>query len=229
MIEAKAAIFDMDGTLVDTIKRFFTIFNELLQERGGRALTWRHFFRSYVDDTLDNIIAPAGTGGREKCLHAFWLKFLRRYREDDPGSKLIPGAKSVLRALHDRDVPIAVITSCIVPPAKLRVELAGFGLAKYVSAIATAHDVVRSLESGHHFSKVEIFQKAVERLGVDPRDCVVIGDYWNDIRDGRKLGARTVGVLTGFMRRELLERYGPDVIIGGVRDLLKVVKFEAGS
>ncbi len=229
MITAKVAIFDVDCTLVDTLKRFFVIFNELLDEMGNKPISWKHFFKVYVDDTLDEIIAPPGTGGREKRLHDFWLKFLRMYREDDPGSKLIPGVRPVFRKLYSKGVPIAVITSCIVPPAKLRKELAGFGLAKYISAIATAHDVVYYLERGHHFSKVEILQKAAERLGVDSKDCVVTGDYWNDIRDGKKFGAKTVAVLTGRMRRELLERYHPDAIIDGVKDLLKVVKFEAES
>ncbi len=226
MITAKAAIFDLDSTLVDTLRRFFDVFNELLEERGDKPLPWQDFFGCYVADTLDDVVAPPSTKSRKEHLHEFWLEFLRRYRDGDPGSKLIPGVKEVLEQLHRAGVPIAVITSCIVPTNKLRMELAGFGLNKFVNTVATSHDVVGDLERGDHFSKIEIFKLAAGRLGVDPRDCVVVGDYWNDVKDGKKLGAKTVAVLTGLMRRELLEKYGPDVIIESVRDLPKVVKFE---
>ncbi|MEM2796442.1 MAG: HAD hydrolase-like protein, partial [Candidatus Hadarchaeales archaeon] len=64
-----------------------------------------------------------------------------------------------------------------------------------------------------------------EKLGVEPQECVIVGDYWNDIRDGKKVGAKTVAVLTGLMRRELLEKYGPDAVIKSIADLLEVVEF----
>ncbi len=226
MITAKAAIFDLDCTLVDTLKRFYDVFGELLAERGCKPLTWDDFFERYVADTLDDVIVAPSDPRREQKLHEFWLEFLRRYRDGDPGSKLIPGVKEVLGQLHQAGVPIAVITSCIVPPDKLRRELAGFGLDKFVNTIVTAHDVVSDLERGHHFSKIEILRLAAEKLGVNTGDCLVVGDYWNDIKDGKAIGARTVAVLTGLMRWELLEKYGPDVVIESVRDLPKVVKFE---
>lgn len=226
MITAKAAIFDLDCTLVDTLDRFFVVFNGLLEERGEKTLSWQKFFKLYVADTLDDVVVPAKAKQRGKRLHEFWMEFLRRYREDYVGSKIFPGVRKVFKKLHDDGVPIAVITSCIVPPPKLREELASFGIDVYVQTIATAHDVVKILEGGHHFSKVEIFIIAAERLGVDPKDCVVVGDYWNDIRDGKRAGAKAVGVLSGLMRRGLLEKYGPDAIIDGVKDLLKVVRFE---
>lgn len=227
MVTARAAIFDLDCTLVDTLKRFYDVFNRLLEERGDKPLTWDDFFERYVADTLDDVIVASSDSQREQKLHEFWLEFLRRYRDGDPDSKLIPGVKEVLGQLHKDGVPIAVITSCIVPTDKLKMELAGFGLDKFVNTVATAHDVVGELERGHHFSKVEILRLAAVRLGVDPKDCVVVGDYWNDVRDGKTLGARTVAVLTGLMRRELLEKYDPDAIIESVRDLPKVVKFES--
>lgn len=225
MITAKAIIFDYDCTLVDTLKRFHDVFNQLLRERGDEPLGWDEFFKYYVADTLDDVITAQFNKERERKLHEFWLKFLRRYRADDPGSKLIPGVREVFQKLNDAGVPIGIITSCIAPTAQIKEELASFGLDKFVKAIVTGDDAIKDL-NGHHFSKVEILRLAVERLGIDPRDCVVVGDYWNDVRDGKVLGARTVAVLTGLMRRELLEKYGPDAIIESVRDLLKVVKFE---
>lgn len=226
MITAKAVIFDFDCTLVDTLKRYHDVFNQLLTERGDEPLGRDEFFKYYVADTLDDVITAPFNKERERKLHEFWLEFLRRYRASDPGSKLIPGVTEVFQKLHDAGVPIAVITSCVTPSAQIKEELASFGLDKFVKAIVTGDDAIKDLDEQHHFSKVEILRLVAERLGIDPRDCVVVGDYWNDVRDGKVLGARTVAVLTGLMRRELLEKYGPDAIIESVRDLLKVVKFE---
>lgn len=225
MITAKAAIFDLDCTLVDTLRRFYDVFNQLLEERGSKSLVWDEFFKHYVADTLDDVVAASSNGARERKLHEFWLEFLRRYRAGDPGGKLIPGVREVFQKLHDAGAPIAVITSCIAPSAKVREELASFGLDRFVSAIATGDDAIRDLDEGHHFSKVEILRLVAERLGVDPRECVVVGDYWNDVKGGKALGAKTVAVLTGLMRRGLLEKFGPDAIIESIRDLPKVVKF----
>lgn len=225
MINAKAAIFDLDCTLVDTLKRFYDVFNEMLEEDGSKPLSWNEFLKGYIADTLDDIVAEPSNEGRERKLHEFWLEFLRRYRAGDPGSKLIPGVREVFQKLHDAGVPIAVITSCIAPAAKIKEELASFGLDGFVSAIATGDDAIRDLDEKHHFSKVEILRLAAERLGVDPRECVVVGDYWNDVTGGKALGAKTVAVLSGLMRRGLLEKFEPDAILESVRDLPKVVKF----
>ena len=229
MITAKAVIFDLDCTLIDTLDRFFDLFNELLIERGDKPLSRTSFLKRYVDDTLDDVVAPVHIDRREERLHKFWMEFLVRYRKDGPCGKLIPGVRQVFKKLGAARIPIAVITSCIVPSAELKRELAGWGLDSYVKTITTAHDVAEDIAKGHHFSKVEIFQNAVKNLGVRAEDCVVVGDYWNDIRDGKKVGAKTVAVLTGQMRRQLLEKYGPDAIIDGVKDLLKVVQFERGD
>lgn len=229
MITAKAAIFDFDCTLVDTLKRFHDVFNELLEKRGSKSLAWDEFFKCYVADTLDDVVVALSNEERERKLHEFWIEFLRRYRASDPGGKLILGVREILQKLHDAGVPIAVITSCIVPAAKIREELASFGLDRFVRAIATGNDAIRDLGERHHFSKVEILRLAAERLGVDSRECVVVGDYWNDVRDGKALGAKTVAVLSGLMRRELLEKFGPDAIVESVRDLPKVVKFGSQS
>jgi phosphoglycolate phosphatase-like HAD superfamily hydrolase len=226
MITAKAAIFDLDCTLVDTLKRFFELFNELLVAHGKKPLTWEKFFEVYVADTLDDLIAKIPDRERERKLHEFWMEFLHKYRDGDPNGRLIPGVIEIFQDLSERGIPTAVITSCVVPAAKLRKELTRFGINKFVRTIVTAQDVLKNLEAGNHFSKLEIFGLAAEKLGVDPEDCVVVGDYWNDIRDGKAVGAKTVAVLTGQMRRELLEKYGPDAIIESVRGLTKVVDFK---
>jgi len=228
MITAKAAIFDVDGTLIDTIKRFHIVLNQILKKHGRKPIEFQEFLRRYIGDTLDDAIVPPETPGREQVLHEFWLEFLRRYRAIDvPDDRLIPGVKEVLKNISDSGVPIAIATSCIVPADQLKEELSSYGLGEFARIVITGLDVAEDLKKGHHFSKVELLERAAWGLGVDPRDCVVVGDYCNDIRDGRKIGAKTVAVLTGLMKRDFLSKFKPDAIIESVRGLQKVVKFEA--
>jgi len=224
MIEVKALILDVDGTLLDTTERFYELFNELLVERGKRALGWDEFLRIYIADTLDDAIAGPSSPRREEELHDFWLEFLRRYRAGRIDAKPIPGAREVVEGFAG--VPVAIITSCIVPAEELRRELSDHGIAEHVKVVVTGADVARDLERGHHFSKREILELAARKLGAKPSECVVVGDYWNDIKDAKAVGAKAVAVLTGLMRREVLEKFKPDAIIESVRDLSKVVMFE---
>lgn len=230
MITAKAVIFDTDGTLIDTTRRFYIVFDGMLKERMRKSLSWEDFLELYIADELDGLVAPPQAKEREKLLHEFWLEFLRRYRAADVAEdKPILGAREVLADISSAGVPIAVITSCITPSDQLRGELDKYGLGKFVDVVATGADAFRDLEGGDHFSKREIFRLVAKKLSVALRDCVVVGDYWNDIRDGKAVGAKTVGVLTGLMRKKVLEKLKPDAVIESIRELPKVVKFETGK
>ncbi|MEM2192351.1 MAG: HAD family hydrolase [Candidatus Hadarchaeales archaeon] len=222
-LKVKAVISDLDCTLVYTLKRFFDVFNDGLVKRGMKPLPLELFFKHFVDDTLDNIVAPPSEPERGKKLHEFWMEFLWKYREEDPGAVVIPGVLEALEEINRAGIPIAVMTSCIVPVGRLKRELERLGIGKYVKAMATAHDVLERLEKGNHFCKLDIIRRAAKRLGIKPRYCVVVGDYWNDIRDGKKAGCKTVAVLTGLMRKKLLQKYGPDAVIEGFADLPKLL------
>jgi len=222
-IRARAAIFDTDGTLVDTLQRFYEVFAELLHRCCRRVIEWDEFLRGYVEDTLDDMIVKLARADGD-ALHRFWLEFLKMYRDREVKSRPIGGAPETMRRLKEMGVPVAVTTSCIVPAERLREELESLDI-KGADVIVTGLDLIEELEGRHHFSKEGIFRLAAKRLGVREEDCVVIGDYWNDIADGKKIGAKTVAVLTGLMRRELLERYGPDAIIESVERVFEVVEF----
>jgi phosphoglycolate phosphatase-like HAD superfamily hydrolase len=90
MIKAKAVIFDTDSTLVDTMKRFFDVFNEMLEAQESSPLTWAEFFDRYVADSLYEVAVALKARQRRVRLHQFWMEFLRKYREENPNGKLYP-------------------------------------------------------------------------------------------------------------------------------------------
>ncbi|MBS3815363.1 MAG: HAD family hydrolase [Hadesarchaea archaeon] len=228
MITAKAAVFDTDGTLIDTTKRFFTVFKLMLEKRGQDPIEWGEFFKRYSEDTLNEVIKTRETSVRKQEIKEFWLEFLKKYREI-PFSEdsMIEGVKETLERIDDSGAKIGITTSCILPPSKLKRELEEYDLAKYADTIITGGMVIEDLIENHHFSKRKIFERAFEELGVNPEETVVVGDYRNDITAGKDLGSKTVAVQTGHMKTEILEGLNPDNILKSVKDLPLVVKFNS--
>lgn len=227
MIRVKAFIFDIDQTLLNTLKRFYVVFNRNLEKIGRKPLEYNDFVKRYSQDILDEAIAPSRSKGSEAKLHRFWLSFLKefrsfRVRED----RLMPGAKKVLERIYQAKIPIAVNTNCIVPNSQLKEELDEFGIGEYISVISTGYEAKDELTSGHHFSKKSIIKKAVAKLKIPAKDCVVIGDYYNDIKAGKALRTKTVAVLTGLSGREYALKLRPDAIINSLIHLFDVIEIK---
>lgn len=211
----RAVIFDLDQTLINTLNRFYRIFNLILSEFGGDELDWDIFIKHYADDTLNGFI-PDGVS-----VEVFWRTFLYRYNDIELEDEApIPGAMEVLIKLKELNFRVAVVTGRAVDEDCVWRELRRHGMADYVDCVVTSkdHDYVEL------FSKDEILRKAASCLGVPMGECIVVGDYWPDIKSGRAVNAKmVVGVLTGLMTEDQLIEYGADLVIDSVAELLDVL------
>ena len=70
---------------------------------------------------------------------------------------------------------------------------------------------------------------AARQMGLEPQECVMIGDTTVDIRAGKAAGAQTVGVLCGFGDEKELRRAGADLILPSTADLAQVLFGEHGG
>lgn len=227
MIKVKAFIFDTDQTLLNTLKRFYVVFNRNLEKLGLKPLEYRDFVKKYSQDILDEVVISFKSKEREAKLHRFWLSFLKEFRSfRTREDHLIPGVKKVLERIYQAKIPIAVNTNCITPLSQVKEELIEFGIGKYVSVITTGYEAKDELADGHHFSKKTIIKKAIAKLKVPAKDCVVVGDYFNDIKAGKALGTKTIVVLTGLTGREYALKLKPDAIIDSLAHLFDVVKID---
>ena len=227
MIKAGAFIFDTDQTLLNTLKRFYVVFNRNLEKIGLSPLEYKVFVKKYSQDMLDEVVAPLRSKGREAKLRRFWLPFLREFRSFRTSEdQIIPGVKGVLEKIYLQKVPIAVNTNCIAPISQVREELDEFGIGEYVSVIATGYEARAELTDGHHFSKKMIIKKAMTKLKMPAKDCVVVGDYYNDIKAGKSLGTKTIAVLTGLTGRDYALELKPDAIIDSLAHLFDVIEIK---
>jgi pyrophosphatase PpaX len=212
---SRAVLFDLDGTLIDSID---LIVNSALYafEKCGRpapaAEAWladlglplRTMFGRFIDDQarMDELVA----GYREYQL-ANHDRLVRPYDE----------VSSTLEALHDRGYELAVVTSKSEP-------LARRGLAHV--GLEGVFDVIVGLEScTRHKPDPEPVHTALDRLGIEPAAAAFVGDSPHDMAAGRAAGVTTVAALWGPFSRSQLARSEPDYYIERMSELLPIVAF----
>lgn len=214
-MKVKAVVFDLDGTLIDTKERFFRVFNEILESLSLPPITKSRFEELYSKAILDEAIP-------ENARKTFWKNFLVRYGQvssDKDGP--IPGVRETLKELKDRGLLICVVTGRACDSHSVWNELEKHGLAEYIDVVSAKDSMVKD-----HYLKEEEVLKALEKAGVTPNDCMVVGDYLADIETGKKIGAFTVAVLSGGVRKEILESAKPDIILESILEIPKIIDTE---
>lgn len=212
----QAICFDVDGTLSDTDDRWVERLTRWL-----RPLRLRHPQRlarwlimgmetpaNWLYETLDRLHLDD-----EAARLVDWL-----FRHQTDGSRhftLIEGVDEMLMRLKER-YPLAVV-SARGEKATLSF-LEQFGLRAHFTAIATALTCVHTKPMPHPVLW------AAEQMGVNPANCLMVGDTVVDIRAGKAAGAQTAGVLCGFGREGELRRAGADLILPTTARLEDVLK-----
>ncbi|MEM1658935.1 MAG: HAD family hydrolase [Candidatus Jordarchaeales archaeon] len=208
----KAVIFDLDGTLIDTRERFFRLFNETLESFSLPQITRKTFEELYSKAALDDVIP-------ENLRKTFWRHFLVRYGETSSNSDApIPGIEETLKELREKGLLVCVVTGRVCSSQSVWSELEKHGLAKYIDVVCAKNQNVKD-----YYSKEEELLRALGEIGVKPNECVVVGDYLADVEAGKKVGAFTVAVLSGGVKREVLELVKPDAILESARELPKLL------
>lgn len=207
-----AVLFDLDGTLVDTVPFILAAV--------------RHAFDGYGACPSDaEWIAGIGTPLRTQLAsfarrpedvtplfdryRAFWLE------HHDRETRCFPGAAEVVAGLAGRGHAIAVVTAKIEQGA-LR-TLRHVGLLPYVQAIVAADSCANAKP---HPEPVLL---ALSRLGAVPERALFVGDSPHDIVAGKAAGTRSAAALWGACTREVLAAAGADFFLADVRDVPALV------
>lgn len=208
-----AVLFDLDGTLIDSIDLIVNSALYAFEKCGHPApaaeawladlgLPLRTMFGRFIAEgaQMDELVA----GYREYQL-ANHDRLVRPYDE----------VSSTLEALHDRGHELAVVTSKSEP-------LARRGLAHV--GLDGVFDVIVGLEScTRHKPDPEPVHIALDRLGIEPEAAAFVGDSPHDMAAGRAAGVTTVAALWGPFSRAQLARSEPDYYIERMSELLPIV------
>ncbi|MEV7979615.1 HAD family hydrolase [Streptomyces sp. NPDC086519] len=207
----RAAVFDVDGTLVDTNHLHVTTWWEAFRQAGHQVTMHavHHSVGLGSDDLIAHLLGEDRDRSQDDELSAahtaLYGQFFDRLAP-------LPGAGELLRRLHRDGWRVVLATSASGP------ELAALRRAidadDAIAATASADDVTRGKPAP------EPVEHALELAGVPADRAVFVGDTVWDMRAGTKAGVRCVGVLCGGIPRSDLVAAGAEEIYADPADLL---------
>ncbi|HTU90928.1 MAG TPA: HAD family hydrolase [Gemmataceae bacterium] len=209
-----AFLFDLDGTLVDSVYRHVQAWQEALLKADVVVPAWR-------------IHRRIGLSGK-KLVRALLRESERKMTEEEIEQvekqhgevygrligdvKPLPGARELLDELTHLQRPWAIVTSS--KPEKAQPLLKALGITSE-DTVVTRGEVQRAKP------EPDPFYVGAARLGAKIRDCVVVGDSVWDLLSAQRARALGVGVLTGGSARDELERAGAYRVYEDPADLLR--------
>src|SRR5579863_1219407 len=194
-------LFDLDGTLIDSVYQHVIAWRAALSEIGIDLSVWRIHRRIGMSGWLfvSALLRETGRWLSRDDIDLLQQAHAAQFRAQAGSVTPLPGARNLLGQLTQAGVPWAIATSGYAATA--RPALALLGLPEDTPMVT--RDMVR-----HAKPDPDLFLAAAALLGVDPRSTMVVGDSVWDLLAARRAGALGVGLLSGGYGREELERAG---------------------
>jgi HAD superfamily hydrolase (TIGR01509 family) len=208
-----ALLFDLDGTLVDSVYQHVLAWRDALHEESLDLSIWRIHRRIGMSGglflkALERELGATLTEGQADRLRQSHAKaLLGRLDQIRP----LPGARELLTTLTSMRVPWAVATSGGEITARPTLALLG---------IPEGTPIVTRDQVAYAKPNPDLFLAAAERLGVPPGDCFVVGDSIWDLLAAQRAGSLGIGLLSGGYGREELEQAGAYRVFEDPADLL---------
>ena len=207
----RAVLFDMDGTLVDTLPDIAAAVNDALVELGLHALD-----QAQIATLIGNgprVLArraleaqqTLSTKERDRLVEPLVAGYARKYViQAGTLGRLFPGTVEGLRELTERGLKLAVVTNALQHLAET--VLTRFGIASYLQLIIGGDRV--SQPKPHPAP----LWHACDHFGVDPQQALMVGDSVNDVAAARAAGCAIVCVPHGYDQGQPVSELGCDVL-----------------
>jgi pyrophosphatase PpaX len=208
----KTFLFDLDGTLIDSVQLILESYRHTLTVHRGRCPpdeTWLEGlgtplwaqFRVFTED-------PEEIDAMVRTYREFNLE------NHDALVRNFPDILDAVKVLHRRGVKLGIVTSKLTDTAWRGLDLCGF---RDVFGVLVGADTLKK-----HKPDPAPVLKALELLESDPSTTVFVGDSPHDMEAGQNAGVRTAAALWGPFSRERLEPHRPTYWLGKPRELLQL-------
>jgi HAD superfamily hydrolase (TIGR01509 family) len=197
----QALIFDLDGTLVDTVYAHIFAWQRALAEAGIAIDGWRihrrigmsgGLFTRAVGRELGRDIDPQEAEALQRRHGELFAQLL-------PARRPLPGAVELLRFLRSAKIPHGIATSGRRPEIDASLDVLGVGEE---TVVIERGDVSRAKP------EPDLFLACQQRLGLGIEDCYVVGDAVWDLLAARRAGMLSIGLLSGGYGEDELSRAG---------------------
>jgi phosphoglycolate phosphatase len=213
----KAIIFDFDGTLA-----FLNIDFSLMRERifdlmrryGVKEETIQEKYLLEIIDEVYQILweknpshAEAFYQESHHILHEVEMRAAEK-------GKLIPGTEATLKSLRKKGIKIGIITrNC-----EEAVRKVFLGIDDFCDVFVSRNSVKKVKPHPDHLTYV------MESLKTSGEESVMVGDHIIDIQAGKRVGMKTIGVLTGRIKKEEFEKAGADYILRDASEIFRLLE-----
>mgnify|MGYP001070295305 CR=1 FL=1 len=212
----KAIIFDFDGTLavlnidfnamreqVFDLLRYFGIEEKWITER---------YLLEIIDEVYFILLEKNPFRAEEFYQKAHQILYDVEFSAAEKGS-LIPGVERTLKFLREAGIKVGIITrNCEDAVRKVFPNI-----DEFCDVFISRNSIKKVKPHPDHLSFT------MKALGVSGEEAVMIGDHPIDIQAGKRVGMKTIGVLTGRTKREEFEKAGADYILDNATEICKLI------
>ena len=194
---AKAVIWDMDGVIADTAPYHFKAWQEVFQKRGV-TFTEKDFWRLFGqrnDSIIGKVLGKKVPQAEiETIANEKEESFRRRVRQN---LKPFPGVVDLMKSLHMNGFRMALASSA--PIENIELIIRGLGINDCFQSIVSGKDVILGKPDP------QTFLLAAKKLGVKPKNCIVIEDAIAGVTAAKRAGMRCIAVANTNPKKNLVE------------------------
>jgi phosphoglycolate phosphatase len=217
-MQIKAAIFDLDGTLADTIEAIRDAINLTMKEYGYPPHTYEEI-REYIGNGAKNLVLrsmPAEAAADAEQHARVFLTYQDNYdRGHLATDRCYDGMPDLIAALHQSGVRLAVLSN--------KQDRHVQGLIAQLFPRGEFSVIMGQMDHLPKKPDPTVPLMIAEQLGVAPYECAFVGDSEVDIRTAKNAGMPAIGVSWGYRDRELLIAEHPDALAATPDELSQIL------
>jgi HAD superfamily hydrolase (TIGR01509 family) len=212
-VATTAFLFDLDGTLMDSVYQHVLAWREALEKVGIELSVWRIHRRIGMSGGLFLDALLRETGRRFDADEAAEVRrtHAAAFKRLVGAVRPLPGARELLTYLTKAKVPWAIATSGWIDSARPMLESLG---------VPAGVPVITRDQVEHAKPDPDLFLAAAAKLNIPIETCIVVGDSVWDLLAARRARALSVGLLSGGYGQDELERAGAYRVYQDPADLL---------
>lgn len=212
----KAILFDLDGTLVDTLPSYLRSYNQALKKQGVN-LTEREIVKACFGKTEETICKELGIPDKTE---EFRKTYFAEVKDHFVKGKLFPGVPDFLDLVSEKQIKLGIVSFAYTWYVDKMVK--AVSLDKYFKVIIGFNDVKKAKPDP------EAALLACNKLEVLPEETVVVGDSKSDILMGKNAGCRAILFYPNsyelFYNLDELKESKPDYIVGDFKKLIYLLQ-----
>lgn len=220
-LRVEAVLFDLDGTLVDTLPDIAWCLNQVLLEHGCPAQT-AQTVRGYIGGGVTAMIEQVAARFGIADAVALHQRYVALYQNNlVQFSRPFSGVLALLEGCRQLHVPLAIVTNKTEDMAR---QVADALLPQNTFGTILGHRAGRALKP-----QPEVAWEAARRLSVDPQRCLFVGDTEIDLKTARAAGMYSAAVTWGYGLTPALQAQAPNFCCEQPAGLLRILQQVCGS